>query len=891
MLKKTGYVLAGCIIFIAIIVSASRLLAPILEEHRTDIEIWASTMLKLPVTIRKVHVSWYKYQPQISLDDVTILNAQSKEPILQMSQVSVSFSIPQSILQKKLIPSGVIISGTDINIYQKPNGEIAVQGFPSLGGFNNQPFKSETKFADVIGWLSQMPRLILNNIDLRYSNLNGIKRFLTLYNLRFENTDNTHVILGKALLHQEQPTEATVNVQWEGDVADLNNINANIYVFVSGLSLPQWWTGLSWQGWHLTSGNANAKIWAKWNKGTFQKIQSTFEVYGVDLFSDTDKSSRKISRLSGNVGWKRDGKNQIVAGDDIFIDLPSHLWPSTSFYLSMTPDAAGKLLPTAVNTGYVDLADLQSFLFSSPAVLSDSIRNLLIQLKLKGDIQSLSVIFPSGIFDVNHVSLTGNFSRLSVMPWQHFPGIQNLSGVVNWNGSQGDLSLHGTQTSFQYDSVFTNPLMIDQLSGNVLWEKDKNSNWLIHLKAVQVLNSDTAINANGSLTIPVSGAVLSDLNVNFTLQRANHVTRYLPMRIFDPDLVKWLNQAFVSGAVESGNIRLRGPLNDFPFDKGNGQFYISGITKNIDFHFAPNWPELKNLNGKIVFSGRQIMIDVDHADIEGIPVQKVHGVIPYLGDVKPSVLDVQTGDIPTDFAKGLDFVHASPLEKTIGKMFTDTTLTGPLILKLALTVPLKNPDETTVKGDITFKDALLNLIPWNLVINHLRGQLHFTEKSTNASGIQGEVFNKPLVLNLQTIQKTKSISVVQATITNNIDITDIENWLKIPFSQIVKGSTNITANIDFSENAPIDVHIQSNLKGLTIDLPEQYSKKQEESRNFTADITIQEKQPLRVKMNYGNLLGAAFILERKNDKFNLTAADLRSGPFSSISQYISDGVI
>ncbi len=877
MMKKIGYVFAACIIFVALMVMASRLLIPLLEKHHADIEARASELLKLPITIKKVRISWYQYQPEISLGEVTILNKETKEPVLQIQKVRVFFSIPQSLWQRKLIPSGILISGTEMNVYEKPTGEIAVQGFPSLEGFSGQPYKSESKFVDVMGWLSQMPRLILSDVDLRYVSKNGIKRFLTFYQLRFENTGTKHIILGKVLLHQTVPTEVTMTVQWHGDSVDMDKIDVNAYLFVSGLSIAQWWKDISWNGWQINAGRANAKIWTIWTHGAFRKIQCSFESYGLDLYSAMDKSTHRINRFSGEVGWKREGQEQVLAGDNIFIDFPTHLWPSTSFYVALSPDATGKLLPTAVNLGYVDLADAQTFLFSSPALVPDSWRHLLSELKITGDIQSLSVMISSTPVSWDHLSLNGRVSRLSVAPWHSFPGVKNLSGNMTWNGIQGDLELHSNQTVFQQDAIFLHPITIDQLSGNVLWQLDQDKNWLVRLKALQAFNRDVAINANGLFTLPPAGSPHVDLNAHFTMQQAKQVTRYLPMRIFDPALIEWLQGAFLSGAVESGSATLRGVLTDFPFDKGNGQFEISAVTKNVNFHYAPDWPALKNVNGKLVFSGRQMSVDVAHAEIEGITASDVHGVIPYLGEDKPQILKVQSGGIQADFSQGLGFVHASPLEKTIGKMFTGTTVTGPMVLKLGLTVPLSNPDNTTVEGDITFKEAMLNLIPWRLVIDKLHGQLHFTEKSTEASGIQGTIFNKPLQLNLLTQQKKPDTSVVRAVVSTHLGADDLEKWLNVPFSQVINGESDVSATLDFALNAPIEIQLQSDLVGMAVNLPDQYAKERQAKRLFTATIIAEDKQPLRLQMRYGDQLGAALVLNQQVDKLDLTAANLRLG--------------
>ncbi len=875
--KKIAYVIAATIILAAVLVCLSRILTPVLDQHREDFEKYASQLLQMPVGIKNVRVSWYQYQPVMSLNEVTVLDEKTKQPVLQVRQVSLLFSIPKSLWEWKPVPSGIMIVGTDLNVYQTQTGEFKIQGFPSLGGFQQQPYKSETNFTDMLGWLSQQPRLILQNIDVRYTPFKGPKRFVTLYQFSIENGETDHLLLGKVMLHQALPTEVTLSAQWEGKTMDLAKIKAKIYLYVSGLSLSQWVKDRSWSGWQINDGIVSAKIWANWRNGTFQQIQGSFQAYGLNLYSQMDKSTHIINRISGNLGWKRQDEGQVFAGDDILIDLPSHLWPSTSFYVSMMPDAKGVLSPKSFDLGYIDLYDIQSFFFSSQPVLPDTLQQILRGIKLAGNLQNTAIVFANPWSDWNHLSLNTNFNQITFLPWKSLPGMNNLSGSMKWNGTQGTLKLNSNRVVLNYPSVFDNEMNIDQLSGDVVLQRDQNNAWQLSTSLIQILNDDAAANMSGSLTIPVNMTPIADIKANFIMPKASHITRYLPMRIFDSALAKWLKEAFLSGEVKSGHAGLHGPLSAFPFDKGEGTFSIAGTVNNIDFRYAPDWPLLRNLSGQLTFTGRKMVVDIDQAQTLGIPLNNVHGIIPYFGGKQPQIIKVQSDDIQATLRQGLHYVHSSPLEKNIGRMFAGVDMSGPMKLKLGLTIPLKEPDKTQVQGNLAINDAEMNLIPWNLKLDHLTGQVQFTEKSTEANNIQGTLFNQPLQLSLVTRQKTKKISVVQASFANHLNVTDLESWLNVPLTQVVNGSMGVTGTIDFSLSEPIEIKLRSNLVGASVNLMDQYGKQAKDSRNFSADITVKEKEPLRMKLSYGNLLSTALILERKQDKYNLLGANLHLG--------------
>jgi uncharacterized protein (TIGR02099 family) len=875
--KKTAYVIAIILMIMAVLLTISRTLRPVLNQYRPVIEKMASDLLTVPVTIEEISVTWYQYQPGIKLKHVTLFDKSGKKTTFQIEKIGVFFSIPQSLWHWKPVPVGLMLSGADVSVQQNAKGEIELIGMPTVG---NQPLQSETKITDVLQWISSQPRLILQDVDIHYTPHVGPKRFVTLYNLNFKNTETDHIILGKFILHQDVATDVTLAVQWKGKYVDFDQIKAKIYLYISGFSFSQWLSNYTWQGWQITRGLGSAKIWATWNHGRIKRVQSAFQLYDLALYSQTDKSTHVVTRLSGNVGWRRQGEKgetQTVAANDLLIDLPSHLWPVTSFSATLVPDEKNALTLKTATFGYIDLADLQAYLFSSPIGLSADNKKMLNEMKLKGELQNAAMVFGGAVSDWSKLSANANVSGLTIDPWHKLPGIKNISGTVKWNGSQGDFSLHSKQVTFQYDTVFVKPIISDQLTGDIAWQRNANQDWVLTTSGLQILNNDLAANVNGSFTIPISGSPVADLKANFTLLKANHTTRYLPLRIFDADLVEWLQEAFLSGEIKTGKLVFAGPIAGFPFDKNNGTFSLEADINNIDFRYAPDWPIMRQIKGKLLFTGRKISIDVLQAKLMNIPVNNVHAEIPNLGGEKTAFVNVEAAELQTDFAQGLAFVHASPLEKTLGKMFAGMKASGPITVKLGLKVPLSNKDKVQVKGAILLNNAEVKLVPWKLELNKLNGTINFTEDTTDAENIKALLFNKPLQFSLATVQKQKNLSVVRASFASNLSIDDLEAWLKVPFAKMVNGATNVTGDIDFSLNTPIEIHLRTNLVGITLNLPNEFSKKADVAKDFTANIFVQEKQPLKLKMSYDKSLSAALILNQERDEFKLISANVRLG--------------
>lgn len=874
IVKKLGYVIAGLVIAAAFIVASSYLFTPLLKKHKTELENLASAYLQVPVKIQDVSITWLAYQPAIRLEHVTVLDQETKQPALQVKQIEIAVSPTRSLWHFTFIPGAILLKGTNLNILALEKGEFKIQGFPALGGGVSDLQQTEAKIREVVGWLSRQPQLLLQDINIYYTGLTGDKRFVTLDNLRLEN-GYQHYINGKAILHQNVPTELIVSVKWRGDETDLSKLHARIYLYVTGIDAAQWLKSKTWQGWEIDKGVLSSKIWATWDNNTFQKIETEFTAYQIDLFSSTDKSHHIIKRLSGNVDWKRDnGNGYIIAGDDIFVDLPNHLWPVTNFYLSLKPDAEGRLLPKLITAEYINLEDVQRFLFSSPPLLPEALHKQLIALKLTGALVNSKISFPEFPNDFNKMAINTSFDHLGFAKQPGYPGITNFSGNVQWSDNKGSLKLNTNRASINYDDIFSKPLAIDQLTGDLALTKDNDAQWTLTINSAQLFNGDIAANVAGSFIIPNDKPPIANITGNFTLQKADRVIHYLPLKVFDKNLVTWLEQAFLSGEVKSGHVEVQGDLANFPFGNNNGKFLISGDIKNVDFHFAPHWPNIKQLNGKITFLNRGIDIAVDSGRILDIPFKQVKADIADLS--QDPILQVTTQTIQTDFPSANRFIQASPLQSILGKLFADMEVSSPLSLQLALTVPLSNPGNTQVKGDVTLHNNLIDLVSWGLKITHVNGVIQFTEKGAQAKSIQGLLFNKPLELTLNTQQKNNS-SIVTAHFTHRVNVNDMQEWLKLPISTYVKGDTDVEGDINISPDAPVQILLKSSLTGVSIDLPDPYGKKADKVVDVVTEILVDDKQPLRLRVQYGNDLGAAIILNKQKEKMKLTAASLQLG--------------
>ncbi|MCE3238304.1 MAG: hypothetical protein K0R24_1285, partial [Gammaproteobacteria bacterium] len=887
VLRWLSYSIAGVIILAAIAVSLSHLSTPFLNAHRVDFEKWASDFLHTPVTINQVHISWYHLGPMLTFQKIAILDKKTLKPSFKIHKLKINMSIIESLMKRKLLPENIILDGVSTTLYQKKSGQVHLEG---LGDFSVQDNFTGTAVAanTVTTWILSRPYLQLRNINIQFMAEKRQKRFFTLTNLVLSNTGKRHDLNGQAILDQKTPTRATIHLEWTGEALDiLNNAShVTLYLYLEALSLPQWLSHFTWHGLQVKQGVGSGKVWITWDNRQLQKVQTQFQCYEIQLQSFVSQKTLIISRASGNVNWQQKGDHQLFSGENISLDFPQHLWPTTHFSMTLQPKTKGYHL----QVGYLDLADSSALALAS-GLLTEPMKKELMALALKGEVRALD-IQSEDITKPEYNTYSAEFSDLSFNAWQKLPSIKNLSGNISLDEKQGKLRLDSQKTKIEYLPFFAKPILLENISGDVEWQKKMNGAWWIEAKKLQIKNENIDISTEMTMLLPEDASPLLNLTGHFSFLDAGTIENYLPLKLLEPPFAKWLHHRFHGGKIDSAKVIVQGKLSDFPFEKGNGKFLIDANVKDLDFEYAPEWPAIHHLSGRLIFSGASMMADATSAQIFDVPLTKMYASIPYIGPAHPQILHLNTL-IDTDIAQGLRFIQNSPLRRTIGKNLEGMQLTGPMQLKLACHVPVRVPEQTQVQGNLQVSAASLQLPDWRLGLDHLAGTLHFTEKSIQMTNTKGRLFNEPINFDINTEYKPHSPPVMKAILKGRMTVPALQAWLNIPLAKYLKGAADYTAELRIMSAQyaqPTQLSIHSNLVGMSVKLPvayENYAKKESQSRDFELTANLNQDQPLQANLTYGNLATAALTYEKLDQDWQLKMLDIQANQIALLGQKLA----
>ena len=929
VLRISCYCSAAIIILAAVLMSIAHLMTPLLNRHRADLEVWASQILQVPIAIGEVHADWRGNIPELTLTHVFTLDKNTHKPAFDIREIKIGFQVFSSLWKRQFIIQDIIISGADLTVLQDASGGLTIKDLdlPVEMGKANQSYQ----LLSILDWLFSQPYLALREIDVHLQLYNSESREFTIKKVSLINSRDDHQINGNFILHQEIPTEIRSHINWTGNLSDPDHIQCHAYLDLEGFSLSQWIkeTGLGlnkiFSGWQLHQGIGGAEIWVDWDNAQLQQVQSVFQWYDLEFYSDYDQKTYPIESFSGHVGWKRSGERQIFAGNDILINFPGHYWPATTFYMVFGPRqeaekqqsimvespvvqvSQGKKIakkkinsntinPSSVtrpwdeklakasasvakaiagnqawrleelHIGYVDLQDLMPIVMANSSV-PNLWRKQFFKVEPLGEIQAIEIAWFGEMTDLTKTSLSAIVKGLNFNPWDKYPGIAHFSGKLKWNGNEGELQFDSKDFMLTYPALFANKLDLQQLKGKIDYKYSPDMGWLLTANQIQIIDEDLQAQGSMQLQLPSHASPSINMKAEFSLDQLSEVERYLPSKIMDADLVAWLKDAFLEGRLEFGKVMIEGKLNDFPFENGEGRFEASGELKDLDFHYAPQWPHLQQADGKLIFSGRSMTVKIDSAVMLDIPFKNISGVIPYLGADQPQILDVHT-EVETDLAQGLEFIHQSPLEEDIGKDVEEIQMKGPAKLDLKLTVPLGNPRKLKVLGNTQIRQAILSLPEWGINLDQINGEFQFTEKTLTAKKMPAKLWGEPSTLSLSTVvSKNKSPSYIEALLVGRINVANVQTATALPLSNFLSGSTDYQARVKLYEsNANNEVLLTSHLQGVAVDLPSPFGKTASEKRDFSLNLIIQQSPGFQTQLKYGDLIQAQLNIKSSPGK-------------------------
>jgi uncharacterized protein (TIGR02099 family) len=836
----------GLVVFawVAVLVAWSALhvfIVPRIGDYREVLQQQASRAMGVRLEIGRMETQGGWWVPWFELSDVRLFDREGREA-LYLPRVLAAVS-PRSVVFGQF--EQLDIEQPELEIRRDAKGHVWVAGIDTQAGGDGSGadwFFSQPDFlvrGGVVHWRdetrnsassSRAPVLTLADVDVAIQN-----RWFR-HELRADATPPE--VLGQRLSTRgkfyQLPWQRSGNwAQWSGEAfAVLPHVNL--------ASLRQWVAmdkGLS-----LQEGRGAIRLWADVQKGEPVAVTADVALDAVDARLGADLQALSLRHVHGRVGaqWQN-GDVEVSSQDLVFDTQEGEHWPGGVVRVGWHGDTfeSGSL-----NADRLDLDALTQI--SQRLPLPEELRALLSRVQPQGQVNQLKASWQKGDDNSLSYSAHGQVRQLSIQrdvqpdsPLASLPGLQGAQLDFDLTHKGGKARVSFSKGSLTVPLGLDEPLLaLDEASVQLAWQH-KGDEVNLQFTQGRIVNADLAGEFNGNWKTGEGDARLPGvLDLTATLSRADvaRVHRYLPNTL--PAGVRaYVRDAVLVGQASHVTVRLRGHLNDMPFENPkSGEFRIAAQLAQGHYAYVPpepnktkttpSWPALTGIQGDLVFD-RAALHFKGRTQLAGAPDvmwQKVEAHIPNLSR---SVVSV-TGEGHGPMQQVLDMMAQSALNELTGTVLNKSQATGEANYKLALTLPIDQLNSSKVEGSVTFANNALQIIPGTPVLNRTRGSLQFSEQGFQLKGVQAQLLGGDATLDGGlSFVGGEDKSPLQLKINGDLTADGLRQARELGFvSRLAlraNGKSSYSATVGLRRGQP-ELLISSDLKGMALSLPAPLNK-------------------------------------------------------------------
>ncbi|MDA8384289.1 MAG: YhdP family protein [Betaproteobacteria bacterium] len=801
--RVVGFLTAfAAALFVILALSLRLWVLPHIDAYRGLVQSSASQALGQRVTIGAISGGWVGWRPRVSLSHVAIYDAQGR-PALVLGHVEGTLSWwPLFFGHVRLY--ALTIDQPHLSVRRTPDGLIYVAGI----AVNRPGGAPDTRFGDwilhereidvrraVIVWQDQRrgaPPLVLNDASLTLQ-----KRF----------SHHRFSIKASPAGGIATPVDIRGDVRGQS-LNDLGGWSGQVYARFDDANLGALarWVPLPVA---LTQGRGGLRLWLDFAHRQATQVMADVRLKDVRTRLAPALPELDLKTLTGRLGWRQAATGYEISAQHLGLTTNEGLSvPPFDFAFQYRAATRAKAASGSFSTRGLRLAPLVAL--STYLPLGRNTRQVLLAVHPSGTFDNLELSWNGTWGALKRYRVAGRFRSLGMSAYGRFPGVSGVTGSMRADDLGGSVTLDSQGATVNLPAVFRAPLVLDALSARLRWTI-KDGRTALNFDQVAFANADLAGNVSGSYHTVPGGPGYVDLTAQVNRADARHVGRYIPL-IVAPDVRGWLDQAFVSGRSDDVRLRLKGDLARFPFVDRNGIFRVAAQAEDVTLRSGPGWPDIHGIDGKVVFQGDTMDVQVSRASLYGVTLSSIHAQIPHLnGQATLAIKGIASG--PTqDF---LAYIAHSPVNGMLHGLTTSLAARGPGQLGLSLTLPLAHLQDTRVAGTFRLSndDLFFGNGGWP-GLTHVTGTFDFTQSLITARRIGAQALGGPVSLNVT----SRPGGAIDVAARGRMTAAGLRAAVANPWLRFLGGQTHWTARATVAGDRTSFV-VDSDLAGLSSALP------------------------------------------------------------------------
>ncbi|CAN5796168.1 YhdP family protein [soil metagenome] len=842
-------VLAVLALILSLAALGARMVLPRIAGQRAQIEDYLGRFLGRPVTVESVRAAWDGWDPRLVLTGLSVLNGDTLQPAMGFRRAVIGIDVWASLGRRQLQLGGLALTGAEFTVARTRGGEIGIEGIDG----------TDTR---MLRWLLRQPQVAIEGTQIRWHDHQARHGAWALPYVRLDSTGAPQrqglkltlrppPDVGKRLLIAMSGTGEPFDRDWNADFyAEAADIGpALLRDYQPSIRIRQ------------SGGTLKLRTWGVWRNGQISEVAGELKTGGFAVsagenhFEMLATSGRFLARASPDGGWR-------IGADRVVIATPDGSWPEARFGLALAPPDPSGARRLIAYASHLELADLSRILVLSESMPEEN-KTLLGRLRPRGLLREVELACHPDRAGAARFYFKAGLDSVSVQRSPAIPGFERLSGVLETDAEQGRFRLSGGPLQIDAVPHLNAALRLESTSGEVGWHALADG-WRIFTPGLEVENPDLRLRIMGDLIIREGRAADAGLWAGIDKGRVGGLAKYLPSDLPSQGR-EWLSQALQAGAIGSGAVVLRGPLDRFPFDRDEGRFAAEiNLTGGV-VEYSKQWPRIEGIDAQVTLDGRELRVAARTATSYGVHLGDFSASIPDLGvSQRHVIVRGRASGRAHDMQR---FVSNSPLRSGVGQRIAPLEIGGEARLDLDLDIPLY-PQKATVAGALTFPGNTLKSGSYSLT--DLRGTLRFTGGAWSSEGLRARLFERAILLETKGGARERG-GWVQAR--GRADWPYIEQHLRsvLPskyhdyFSRgrlrVAAGETGWEARLRLPESArPAELEVRSPLTGMRINLPAPFGKAAATAVPLTLTASPRAAGTSEIAVAYGERMRARLAL-------------------------------
>ena len=881
---------------LALLVGIVRLLLPLVPEYQGDIRRWAAEATGFNVQFDNISASWPLAGPQIRFIDVTVTVRETGEPIFVADNLTAGISLFKLIRDRKVVLNRLGVEGSNIRIRHDADKNFLIQD-RLLGDY----FQFESDPDEPLSLPDLLIELSAINVSFADDFRSGEVHAFGIEQLDIRLSTDQIMLDGEIEMAPEFGGHASISTDLptyllrpEPDVTE--NINPRS-VTRSGQEWRIFFTGEELKIQEIleyalqrevpvTGAHGGVTVAVAFNDRVLQSIAGELDIADIALRTGADQTER-FEVLRGQFEWSRQGDNGwLLAAGDISVEQLDLFMPRSDLNVIMKPAADGSSLSVKAGAGFLRLQDLYPLVrvaenedlltavmpgeLQLPNEMQGEVQNLKLSLQLSDDAPDIF----SAALEFSDIGVTG------VGDGNSFSGV---SGTLTADQNGGSLQIDAQATEVALPALFMAPVGVQSIAGLMLWRVTED---VIHVVSdnIRVRTSFLEGNSRFSLDWPRNGdSPRIDLTASAVANDARRVVPLLPLKKFPAPVATWLDRAIIAGRVTRADIRLSGPLREFPFDGANGVFNIDIDVEDGELDYAAGWPRGANIEAQIVFdgvslvsrrnSGRVGRIDFRDSDVR-------------IADLRKGLLEIN-GRQSVPINATVDFLRRSPVAGEIGPIIDKVSGVGAIDAELSLAMSVMRPTEYDLKIVIDAGGVNLGMTGLDWGLTELGGTLTVRNTKFHADGMTATLLGEPVTIDMHPAGDASDLYGQFIRIAGR---TPVERWmqtLSVPFAERVAGPADWNALVlipqrQMDVRPPVHIIVRSDLVGVESRMPAPLAKPMSAPRSLEVDVAFPDEGRLEVFGRLHPELTWAFELSSVEQGWAIASGAVHAGSATAI---------